>query len=320
MRQPAIVRLSLGQRRGYTLLEVLLASTIGVLLMGALYVAVDVQLRHAQTGREIIQQSTLARALLTRIGADISSSLGPYVPPTSSSASSQGAGGGGAAGGGSPGGTSTSGSTAGGMGASTGTSNTSSSSTTTTSGAGSGTVQFNLGVQGDNQHVVLYVSKFPRELNIVTDMASQDSQAAVSDLRRITYWLAGGADAPFGLARQEIKVVTSDDLMSAVPPDVPDEASFVIAEEIKSLQFRYFDGSSWQDSWDGTAAGADGSTPMGPPLAIEITVGVAPPGVNVADNPDSLKTYRHVVALLTANGATQATTTSAGTTTSTTSQ
>ena len=47
------------RRRGYTLLEILVASAIAVLLMSALYVAVDLQLRHAQAGREVIEQSVL---------------------------------------------------------------------------------------------------------------------------------------------------------------------------------------------------------------------------------------------------------------------
>src|SRR5438093_297614 len=40
-------------RSGYTLLEVLLALSIAVLLLGALYVAMDLQLRHADAGREV---------------------------------------------------------------------------------------------------------------------------------------------------------------------------------------------------------------------------------------------------------------------------
>src|SRR5262249_17299391 len=76
-----------------------------------------------------------------------------------------------------------------------------------------------------------------------------------------------------------------------------DEASHVIAPEVKSLQFRYFDGSNWQDSWDGTQPGPDGVTPQGPPRAIELTIGFGTP-----DNPDAaLKTVRHVIAIPPAN-------------------
>jgi hypothetical protein len=146
------------------------------------------------------------------------------------------------------------------------------------------------------------VSRVPGDLNFTPN--GQAAQPVSSDLRRITYWQAGGNDT-LGLARQEIKLATSDDAIITVPPDIPDEPSFVIAEEVKRLQFRYFDGTSWQDTWDATAAGSTG-TPLGPPLAIEITVGVASSGSNdlAPDSKPTWKTYRHVVAIPTANGTT----------------
>jgi hypothetical protein len=98
-------------------------------------------------------------------------------------------------------------------------------------------------------------------------------------------------------------MVTSDDA-TALPPDIPDEASLVIAEEVKSLTFSYWDGTNWQDTWDGTQTGSDGQTPIGPPLAIAIVIGLAPPGSSVDSQPP-LKYYRQVVPLPTANGATQ---------------
>jgi hypothetical protein len=88
-----------------------------------------------------------------------------------------------------------------------------------------------------------------------------------------------------------------------VSPDDP--TVYVVAEEVRSLAFQYFDGTNWQDTWDSTATGSDGMTPMGPPLAIAITVGLSPPGSTDASK---VQTYRHVVALMTANGAGQQTT------------
>jgi hypothetical protein len=161
---------------------------------------------------------------------------------------------------------------------------------------------------------MVYLSRFPRELNL-NPGADQSAQPLLSDLRRVSYWLAGGGDSPLGLARQEVTAVTSSDAMSNVPPSIPGEESMVIAEEVKSLTFSYFDGTNWQDSWDGTVAGPDGSTPVGPPLAIAITVGLATPGSPSGSNTNPpLKLYRHVVPLATANGVTQLTTTG-GTTT-----
>jgi hypothetical protein len=286
----------------------MLASAIGVLLMSALYVAVGLQLRHAQAGREVIQRTTLVRAVLARMSSDIASHMGPSLPAASAGSSS---GAGGTAGGNAAGGGGTS---AGGSGSNSGSSGAASSSTPAASSSPTTTtnaVQVNLGVQGDTQRIILSVSKVPRELQFGVASGSDQPQQVVADQRRITYWLVGNGDSPLGLARQEIKAVTSADLTAAVPPDVPDEGSFVIAEEVKSLTFSYFDGSSWQDTWDGTAPGSDGVTPQGPPLAIAITIGVAMPGRNgEQDDPNNMRLIRHVVAIPTANGASQASTTS----------
>jgi prepilin-type N-terminal cleavage/methylation domain-containing protein len=283
-------RIAKGARQAFTLLEVLLASAIGVLLMAALYVAMDVQLRHAQAGRDLVEQSLLVRALLARMANDIRPSLGPALPPSSSSSSMPAAGG--------------SSATAGAASTTAGaSSNTSASTTSSTSATSSNnTPSIVLGVQGDSSQLILWVSRVPLDLNLAA--TSQSGQPISSDLRRISYWLAGG-NSSLGLARQEVKLATSDDALVTMPPDIPDEASLVIAEEVKSLQFRYFDGTSWQDSWDATSAGPTGA-PLGPPLAIEITLGVAfvsSEGL-APDATPSVKTYRHVVAIPTANGTT----------------
>jgi hypothetical protein len=128
---------------------------------------------------------------------------------------------------------------------------------------------------------------------------SADQVPIASDVRRIAYWLAGNGDG--GLARQELLLATSDDA-SNVPPNIPDEATLVIAPEVKTLTFSYFDGTDWQDSWDGTQPGSDGVTPIGAPLAIAITIGIAPQGSATGlGTAQKLKTYRHVVAIPTAN-------------------
>ena len=62
-------------RRAFTLLEMMLAASITVLLLAALYVAVDIQLRHAATARDLVEQTTLARTLVNRIANDIEPSV-----------------------------------------------------------------------------------------------------------------------------------------------------------------------------------------------------------------------------------------------------
>src|SRR5437763_10847058 len=75
------------RRPGFTLLEVLLASAISVLLLSALYVAMDMQLKLAQAGREAVDQATLVRSLLKRMTNDLSSGLGPIGPVQAASSS-----------------------------------------------------------------------------------------------------------------------------------------------------------------------------------------------------------------------------------------
>jgi hypothetical protein len=297
-----------GRRTAYTLLEVLLAAAIGVMVMAALYVAVDVQLRLTRTGREVIEQGTLVRALLARIGSDISTQVAPIIPPGTGSSGASGMGSGGTAGSGATGAASTQNTSSATNPATSSGSSASSSSTSGQSANSTVPVPYNLGVQGSANLLILSLTKFPREINVRSNTLTTQTLPVVSDERRISYWLAGEASTPLGLARQELKLVTSDDA-TAMPPNVPDEASYVIAEEVKSLTFQYFDGNGWQDSWDGTAAGADGSTPKGPPLAIAITIGVAESTAG-AESQANLKLYRHVVAIPTANGATQANTNS----------
>lgn len=286
------------QRAAFTLLEVLLATAIGAVLMAALYTAMSVQLRQARAARDIVEQGNLVRALMARIGNDISTNLGPMNIVADAASNLAAA----------------SSSNAASSSSSGGTSNTSGNSTTNTTGNNTGTggntnssngsanpqtptpgnqAIFNLGVQGDATHLTLYSSRVPREA-IQTFDANPDptNTTGFSDLRRISYWLVDGG----GLARQEFLQVTSDDAINLVPPNIPNEAGYVIAEEVKSVTFSYFDGQAWQDTWDGTEVGSDLQTPIGPPVAIAITLGLVLPG-----SPD-VKNYRHVVYIPAANG------------------
>jgi prepilin-type N-terminal cleavage/methylation domain-containing protein len=334
------------RRSAFTLLEVLLALGIGLLLLAALYVVLDLHFRLADTGRDVIQQSTLARSLFTRIGNDVSASLAPPDPSrflSSSQGGSSGAQNGtsGTQTGASGSQNSTSGSQNGASGAQTG-SNQGTTNQNGTSGTNSSqqssnqqssqpstqqtttTSPFNLAVQGDSEHLTLFVTRIPQTPGIPgfdTSNVANDPNGIppTSDVWRITYWLAGGGSEPLGLARQEIQLSTSDD--ATVPADqIPDEANFVIAEEVKSLSFSYWDGTTWQDSWDGTQAptinggvsaggtssGSSGSTssgsttsngyPAGPPLAIAINIGLA------STTTGEVKQHRHVIAIPTANG------------------
>jgi prepilin-type N-terminal cleavage/methylation domain-containing protein len=288
-------------RRGFTLLEVILALSVGVLLLGGLYVAVEDQHRSTRARRTVVEQATLIRSLLARVDADVGSAatlIDPErfrAPPSGGSSGSSGGQSGSsgstqsgttaATGSGTTGGTTSSSSSAG------------SSGTSTSSSVATDAVSLPLSVQGDSTTLHLYIARFPREA-FPTDPNAAPQLA--SDIRRVSWWLSGG-----GLARQEVSVSTSQDALDNLPPGLPDEDSHVLAPEVKSVQFQYFDGTSWQDSWDCTTMGADGVTPIGPPLAVAIVLDVAnqPDGVRDDEEPPT-KRYRHVVACQTANGTT----------------
>jgi prepilin-type N-terminal cleavage/methylation domain-containing protein len=140
------------RRSGFTLLEMVLALSIGLVLMISLYSVLSMQVQQAQTGRLILAEGTLARSILTRMAKDILSNLGP-VPPVATAPSSGGS--------------------------SSGSSGTSTTDT-------SSTFVFNNGVYGTNNVLVLTVSKVPPPGSDPTQ------QATVADLRRVSYWLASG--------------------------------------------------------------------------------------------------------------------------------
>jgi hypothetical protein len=149
------------------------------------------------------------------------------------------------------------------------------------------------GILGTSEQLSLYLTKVPNEAFVPF---GSELPPPVSDLRRISYWLAPG-----GLAKQEVKIITSQDIAGLMPPDLPDDAYRIMAEEVRSLTFSYFDGTTWQGTWDSTTLGTDGITPIGPPRAVEIVIGLTRPG---ASDDSDLTYHRHVVAIATANGTT----------------
>lgn len=263
-------------RRGFTLLEMILALAIGIVLMYSLYSVLNIQVHQAQGGRLTLQEATLARSILTRMAGDILGNLGPvntFVQPDPNAAPASGT-------------------------ADTGATDATTSSTP--SGEVPATIALNTGVYGTSNVLVLTVSKVPRELNLTGAMASDNAaqQALVCDLRRISYWMMSGGPDKNGLARQELLQVTGSDLGN-IPPDVPDAASFIIAPEVRDIAFQFWDGTSWQDSWDGTTLGGPlADTPIGPPSAIKITITFSRKDADGAElTDDQLPRYSQVIAI-----------------------
>lgn len=294
------------RRAGYTLLEIMLSLTIAIILLSALYAAVGHQLRQAQQGRDMTGQTTLARSVVNRIENDVVGSLSlcdpgrfrnaakdaeqkqaslaatgqtPTAPATTTPP------------------TTTPPTTTPPTTTTTPDAETADSTVTDEGKAGfTGPVTLPYGVVGDSTSLTLFMTKVPSEL--YSSRESEQGQL-VSDVRRITYWMA--ADN-LGMCRQEIRLATAQEALVPGPPG-GDVKNYLLAPEIKSMEFRYFDGTDWADSWDSTALGDDGVTPIGAPRAVEVRLGVLPPG---GKDGDELKYHRHVILIKTANGITQA--------------
>jgi prepilin-type N-terminal cleavage/methylation domain-containing protein len=239
-------------RPAFTLLEVLLASAIAALLMAALYVSMEVQLNHAQAGREAVNESTVARNLIARIEADLAGTISPITATVAVKS-------------------------------------------TTGDVAADVVTPLSGGVIGDNTVLTVWASRVPQVPTGADAVNADMQQLASGDVRRISYWMAEG-----GLARQDLDRVTADDEDSQLPPNVTNEQQYILAPEVTDLVVRYFDGTAWQDSWDGTVLGADGKTPIGPPRAVEITLSIRKAGADPNDTA-AVQSYRHVVGINAAN-------------------
>lgn len=269
-------------RDAFTLLEVLLASALAVILMAALYVALDVQLRLADAGREAIEEATVSRTIVERFENDLTSVVGPVAPPTGKSNSS---------GSGSGSGTGTAATTtdASGM---TGATDTSTMQTTM--------IPFTAGVIGESDggnraRLTMFVAKVAGAGNPATE--SPDA-ANPADIRRVTYWMTDG-----GLARQELPWLTADNLQNSTDPVIEDgkeERDYVIAEQVTKLTIEYWDGSQWAETWDGRTLNSDGKTLLGPPVAIRVRFTLEVPGTNPGETVE--KEFWHTIRVHSAPG------------------
>ena len=295
-----------------TVLEMVLTFGIAMLVLLALFMLVSSQYNHAQAGREMLDDSAVARAVLTRIASDISGTLGPVDPrflPKSivpnNANQATGTGGGQAAAAAAAAATlsgqSSNTNQTGSMTNNATGSNSSSNNGSASSNSSSSTtptlqaVPFNLGVRGDTNWMVLSTNRVPGGL-----LLGPNAQADVvsSDLRNVSYWMTDG-----GLARREMSAVTSDDAPMGAP-DVNNASQYVIAQQVQDITFEYFAGAgTWQSTWDGTLLGGnDGNTPTGPPAAIRITITLKNAPLDDNGNP---KQYSHIVQLPATNGFTQ---------------
>ena len=255
-------------RAAFTLLEVILALTLAVFLLGAIFTAMDQSWKMSASGREEMERSQLARALLRKISLDIRSIA--YVPPPttdSTDATGSSTSSGGTSSSGSTGGTSTSGGTS--AASSTGGSSTTATEPTEPSPT-------SIGIRGNAQRVEMHISRARRDLEFSAQVDGNKLQSRTSDLRAVTYQLSiAGSGAPLvGLIRTEGDRMAVQQVEEKGGAAASMSAQQALSPEVNYLHFRFFDGRAWYPTWDSEEAARL-------PRAVEVTIGFAPPQTHV---------------------------------------
>lgn len=288
--------------RGFTLLEIVLALGLASLLLAALYTALQMHWSSSALGHVEMERSQVARALFRRIETDLRCVVFRESALTSST---------------DDGSTSTDTSSS----SSTGSSSTSTNSNVSSTETSSTTTTENYstqktGLYGESGMLIVHVSLPTRAANLASASLSTGGGAnevvsgyAGSDMQSIAYFLAGSNSA---LAQQLSGALTSPlgqstglarlqgDRMAMQAADESGDLSSMasgarlLAPEVASIQFEYFDGVSWTTSWDSAVSNSI-------PNAVRIIIDFLPPVATGGwySRPVSASTdrFQHTVAL-----------------------
>ena len=282
-------------RSAFTLVELLAALAIGLLLIAAISAALNIYLRVTSAGQLAVERQQVTRAVLEQMTRDVASIV--FRPSDTLTSDSS---------------TSSTGSTSGAAAEDT--------TSVVVEDPSSGVSSTSIGLVGDSQTLLLNISRAQRDLGYSPPLQATSLTTRSSDLMSVSWFLAtpGGpglsgavgnlaqqqlpADerrssvyqSAIGLARLEGDRMAIDHADVVMDVDALAQASQVLAAEVASLQFRYFNGAAWVDSWDSTSLDAL-------PLAIEVTIGYREP----PDKDDRLadltgivrigQTVRHVI-------------------------
>lgn len=274
------------RRCGFTLIEVMLALTLVSLVLVAVAMAINFNLRMLDSGRTQVEEAQLGRAILQRIADDLRGAVAPpseeeddiTLPNMSDMAGdTEGAmaGGGGDRMGGDGG-------------AMAGDASSSDDTGIDNTGDLSGIngIPTAPGLYGNHYQLQVDTCRLPRldeYSNANTSFNEVASiQALVSDIKTVTYCMGSGqgsstgvriapttGTAQGGLVRRELDRAASvyasesGQLSNIICNDEP------IAPEVAAIQFEYFDGTEWATEWDSQERG-------GLPVAVEVSLFVVP--------------------------------------------
>jgi hypothetical protein len=314
-RRPAGRRRS---RAAFTLIEVILAVGLSTLLILCIASAIDLYRRMTTAATDDMSETRLVRAVFAKLEVD----LRDVVPPQPIAATATTTAG-------SSSSSSSSGSSSGSKsGSSSGSSSSSSSSSSSTQSAqGTDPLQYVysrsvFGLYGDANSLVLNTLT-PHPLPLAAQQqtgaqsSSQTSSAGPSqiagvhgDMKVVAYFVLGGPQSPILAAGGSGQMTPDGKEITAGLARVEGERTAigyaietgstsslrarVVAPEIESIGFRYFDGTTWQTSWSG-------ATLQSQPQAVEITISVGkndPYNARTQASQDQAsRSYRHVVAI-----------------------
>ncbi|MGF1579356.1 MAG: prepilin-type N-terminal cleavage/methylation domain-containing protein [Gemmataceae bacterium] len=272
-------------RHGYTLIEVLIALAISGLVLYALYFAFFTLYNQTEAGRDQTRQASVARSLFQRLRQDIRSHLPPLDPrlvdlpegllPEAELEELEGL---------------------------EGLEEEPPPEDVPIDGGVESTVLFNSGVWGEPDRVALYVTLAgnPRK----REKELEEFGRLRPDVRRVCYWMIQGNNGPLGLARMESPLPTEQVTLEDFPWNtlsIDEQRKYLLAPEVRSIQFEYYDGLDWQIEWDGTQPALEAPVPVGPPTAIRISLRLGDRKTAPEDE-DRLQQFQHIVAIPTANG------------------
>ena len=249
-------------RSGFSLIEVLIALALTVLLLSAIYSAVGLHLRFQTAGRGQIYEAQLTRAVIRKMDEDFGGVV-LFIDQSEEKDESSSV-------------------------ENLDQLDDVSDSALTVGGLESAGTPPTFGIVGTADFIHLCVSRPLRDLSYDSIYSESTGSGRSNDLLTVTYGL-GPVDFDLlvdpgrpkysnlppvsfegrpetGFARRSIDLYAFDAATDVL------EADHVIAPTITELQFAYFDGTAWLESWDSRLIG-------GLPLAVRVTFGLwyAPP-------------------------------------------
>lgn len=269
-----------GVRSGFTLLEVLCAVVLSTLLLASIYTSMSTYYRFSTASRKEVEREQIARSVLRRISNDLRCAY--YESKTTT-------------------GTSTSGQTGSGVGGTTSPTGSTSAPTSNSGGttqvSSSAPASWPSGLTGTATELQVHISRPPAPSNSAAVTPSTAVAGAGSDASVVTWSIGSpgsqsgavptaggnaGSSSNTGSGSIGNSTSGSDSTLDGTTGLMRAESSRVIAQmqgnyaerveilaaEIISIRFRYFDGTEYQDSWDSAET-------EGLPTAVEIQLEVS---------------------------------------------